>query len=176
MQDLKLDGKSIDAVLKGDETSVHDYIYSESGLVRSVSDGKYKYIAFRYPKSVTNQLESGELDYVPNCMNLERQAHAAIAMQKYPSYFDADQLFDLEKDPYEQHNLACDPVYKETLANMQVILKEYLSDFDHAFHMGDTAFMRTEQYADMAQKSRDMGTDWIPWLRRDHGSILWPPE
>ncbi|MFC2123393.1 sulfatase [Bacteroidota bacterium] len=175
-QDLKLDGKSIDRVLTGDGTAVHNYIYSESGLIRSVSDGKYKYISFRYPKSRTEQIEKGEIEYAPNYMNMERQAHSSIAMAKYPSYFDADQLFDLENDPYEQHNLAYDPEHQEILNKMQEVLLKYLSGFNHAYHFGDTAIMRSEKYSELAAKSRAIGTSYIPWLQRDHGSIIWPPE
>ena len=48
------------------------------------------------------------------------------AMKKYPHYFDADQLYDLSKDPDEQHNLAYDPAYKEILKAMKAELKKYL--------------------------------------------------
>jgi len=173
---IKLDGKAINSVLAGSEENIHDYIYSESGLQRSVSNGRYKYIAFRYPKYRTEQLENGDIDYAPNGMNMERQAHAAIALQKFPAYFDADQLYDLNNDPYEQNNLAYDPDFKDIKTKMQEALKGYLSGFNHAYHMEDTAFMRTEKYAELAQKTRDLGTDWISWIKRDHGSIKWPPE
>lgn len=42
------------------------------------------------------------------------------------NYYDADQLYDLEKDPLETTNLAKDPAHKDKLGEMQALLKSYL--------------------------------------------------
>ncbi|MBR9999908.1 MAG: hypothetical protein KFF73_13105 [Cyclobacteriaceae bacterium] len=59
---------------------------------------------------------------------------------------------------------------------MQGLLKALLSTFMHSYLLEDTSFMRTEQYMDLAAGSGAVGTDYIPWLSRDHGRIIWPPE
>ena len=81
----------------------------------------------------------------------------------------------LEKDPYEQNNLAYKPAYQAELSRLQKILEDHLSTFDHAYSLADTSFMQTEQYKELVTKSKSYGTDYIPWLSRDHGSIQWPP-
>jgi len=121
-------------------------------------------------------MKNGSIDYAPNYLNLEKQAHSSIAMEHFPGYFNADQLYDLEVDPYEQKNLAYDPAYKDELNRLQKLLADHLSSFDHSFNLSDTSFMRTYEYKKLVEKSLSIGTDYIPWLRRDHGSIQWPPE
>lgn len=170
------DGISILPALENPDIATRTTIYAESGLARSVNDGRWKYIAFRYPKDRIDQMKSGEIDYAPNQLNMERQAHSSIAMEHYPGYFDADQLYDLENDPYEQNNLAYQTENAEKLSEMQQILQDYLSSFNHVYPLEDTTFMRSENFKPLVEKSRSIGTDYIPWLRRDHGNIAWPPE
>jgi arylsulfatase A-like enzyme len=120
-------------------------------------------------------MKKSEIDYAPNFLNLEKQSHSSIAMKHYPGYFDADQLYDLENDPYEQHNLAYDPAGNHELGRLQKVLSNQLSTFNNAYDLGDTSFMKSEKYRQLVLKSLSYGTDYIPWLRRDHGSIQWPP-
>lgn len=173
--ELLLDGISILPGIRTDNLLTRPYVFAESGLARSVNDGKWKYIAFRYPDKKLSRMIHGEINYAPNYLNMEKQAHSSIAMEHFPGYFDADQLYNLEKDPYEQNNLAYDPFYKEELSRLQNVLVNHLTNFDHAYSIGDTSFMRTEQYQELVTKSKSLGTDYIPWLSRDHGSIQWPP-
>jgi len=51
----------------------------------------------------------------------------------FPHYFDADQLYDLEADLFEQNNLANDPAHAATLAKMQALLREELKRLPHKF-------------------------------------------
>ena len=172
---LLLDGISILPGIRSENIHTRPYVFAESGLARSVNDGKWKYVAFRYPEDDISRMKNGELNYAPNYLNIEKQAHSSIAMEHFPSYFDADQLYDLEKDPYEQNNLAYKPAYQAELSRLQKVLEDHLSTFDHAYSLADTSFMRTEQYTELVTKSKSYGTDYIPWLSRDHGSIQWPP-
>ena len=48
-------------------------------------------------------------------------------MEANPNFFDADQLYDLVKDPNEQNNLADNPEYSEILQDMQAELTRQLS-------------------------------------------------
>ncbi len=51
----------------------------------------------------------------------------------YDNYFDADQLYDLTKDPQESTNLADDPAYAEKLAEMKTLLRGYLETMPDEF-------------------------------------------
>ena len=110
--DLIIDGKSIVPVLEGKQEKSRDYIFIDSGFARAVTDGKFKYIAFRPPESVVEKMQNKTVKYAPNFLNTFKQAHSQISMEYYPAYFDQDQLYDLEADPYEQKNHAHDRVIK----------------------------------------------------------------
>jgi len=49
------------------------------------------------------------------------------------SYFDPDQLYDLNTDPFESNNLADDPAYAQTLKELQDQLAEYLDGLPGTF-------------------------------------------
>ncbi len=170
------DGISLMPMLDDPGKPVRETVYAESGLARSINDGRWKYIAFRYPDDVLEKMRTGEINYAPNYLNLEKQAHSSIAMEYYPAYFDPDQLYDLRNDPYEQNNLAYEEEYQDKLNEMQEKLRNYLVTFDHPYDLGDTVFMRSEKYSELVEKSRSYGTDWISWFSRDHGVLKWPPE
>ncbi len=171
-----LDGKSMVPVLSEQSDSIREYIYTESGYARAVTDGHFKYIAVRYPDVVVQQMENGTMQYAPNQLNTFKQAHSQIAIQHFPHYFDQDQLYDLKNDPYEQNNLANNPDYAEELQRLKNALQEKLNTFSHPFNLDPIPFMKTKEYEHMAQNTRDIGTDFIAWLPRDHGKIVWPPK
>jgi len=175
-QDGTFDGKSMAPVLSEESDSIHDYIYTESGYARAVTDGHFKYIAVRYPDAVVQQMENGTMQYAPNHLNTFKQSHSHIAMQHFPHYFDQDQLYDLKNDPYEQNNLADKPDYAGELDRLKKALQEKLNTFSHPFDLAPVPFMQTDEYERMAQNTRDIGTDFIAWLPRDHGKIVWPPK
>ena len=51
----------------------------------------------------------------------------------YPAYFDADQLYDLERDPRERKNLANDPEYREKLEEMRSEMQKILDTLPGTF-------------------------------------------
>ena len=63
----------------------------------------------------------------------------AADMQRWPSYSDRDQLFDLRADPMEQTNLATDPQHAAKLAEMRTLLKTTLAPLPHVFGEFKTA-------------------------------------
>ena len=171
-----LDGQSLLPLLSDPSTRVHELIYLESGYTRALTDGRYKYIAFRPPQPALNEMKTGTTRYAPNHLNVFKQAHSQIALEHYPHYFDADQLYDLENDPYEQNNVANDPAYAEVLQRLKDELARRLTTFKHPFEIEADDFMTTETYDNLAANTRAIGTDFIEWLPRDHGKIVWPPE
>ena len=172
----RLDGVSLVPLVEGRKSKVRDHIYFEVGYARAITDGRYKYIAFRYPESIIKGMEKGMIDYAPNYFGTQKQQHSCIAIEHYPHYFDPDQLYDLKRNPYEQNNLADDPGYKQILQGMKNQPEQILSSFKHPYNLEVPAFVKTKRFQELIEKTRSIGTDWIPWLKRDHGKIIWPPE
>ncbi len=120
-------------------------------------------------------MKNDDLDYAPNYVNARRNGQSIISIQFYPSYFDADQLFDLKNDPYEQANLAYDPAYADKVAELQEVLKQHLSSFAHPFDLYVDPFMRSDQYWSLVTETKKLSVYDIPWYERDWGEIIWPP-
>lgn len=173
----ELDGKSLVDLMHSRQRVLHDYIYLEAGFTRAVTDGRYKYIAFRYPEAVTAKMKSGELEYAPEYTNRYKQGQSRIAMEKYPGYWDHDQFYDLKKDPHEQNNLYGNPQYSDEIERLRAALKQKLATFRHPFDLSDTTYMNTDAYKAKVEVTRSWGTDDIYWLETDHdGEIVWPPK
>ncbi|MBD3375267.1 sulfatase-like hydrolase/transferase [candidate division KSB1 bacterium] len=174
-ENLLLDGKSILETVLLDQPA-HKFIYLESGYTRAISDGRFKYIVFRPPQNSIEQMKTGTSRHAPNHLDVFKQAHSQIALTHYPHYFDPDQLYDLENDPYEQINLIDDPKHHEMLKTLKSELEKRLRSFEHPFSLEIPDFMLTDAYKQLAENTRAIGTDYIAWLPRDHGKIVWPPE
>ena len=170
----ELDGVSLLPVFA--ESGIRTFVYLESGYTRAITDGQFKYIAFRPPRDAVEAMQAGLTKYAPNHLNVYKQAHSQIAIEHYPHYFDADQLYDLSQDPYEQKNVIDDPVYADKVAELKSELAKRLATFAHPFDMTVDPFLKSATYRRYATNTRAIGTDYIDWLPRDHGKIVWPPE
>lgn len=171
----QIDGKSLLPVFEENDLPFRKYIFAESGYTRSVSDGDFKYIAFRYPEAILELMKNGGLDYAPNYVNVRKSGQPIISIRFYPSYFDADQLFDLKSDPYEQENLAYDPAFADKVAELQEVLKQHLASFAHPFDLSVDPFVRSDQYWSLVTETKKLSIYDIPWYKRDWGEIVWPP-
>ena len=171
-----LDGVSILPIMSNPDQATREFIFAENGYTRSVSDGTYKYIALRYPEMLIKKMESGEIDYVPSYVKAWPQPHSAIAMNGFPCYFDQDQAYNLEDDPYEQENLYSQMRDSEELRGLKAALEEHLESFAHPFDLTQIPFLETEEYRKLTEKNLAFDLLSIPWLSRDHGFIIWPPE
>lgn len=167
---VKTDGVDFSPLLTGKGTYQRNSIYFEMGYTRAVSDGRYKYIATRYPSQVTKRITSGQQTFI-NHLNVLGQVHASVTLQFYPGYFDADQLYDLKTDPYEQHNLAYKPEYKAELEHMQTLLQSYLIQFNYPFDLSDTKLFSHPAYLKAVEETKNMGTRFIPWWP---DAFVWP--
>lgn len=151
------DGTSIVPVLNGETEQVHDALFFELGFVRGVIRGDWKYIALRYPEPVAemspekrqraldrfneNQKRRGRPVYTQDPMAPFSHVQAIpgggdaehMSIDKYPDFYDADQLYHLAEDPTEQENLADNPEHAEKLAEMKALLKEHLADMPGSF-------------------------------------------
>ncbi|MBT6081530.1 MAG: sulfatase-like hydrolase/transferase [Polaribacter sp.] len=128
-----LDGISLKKVLKGNKKPVHDYLFFEMGFARSVMTKDWKYISVRYDKQKQNRINKGltfkgwkgaELQYP----YYTRNGHLGnIASKSSDFYFDADQVFDLVKDPRETKNIFKDN--REKAEELKILLTKSLKLF-----------------------------------------------
>jgi uncharacterized sulfatase len=108
-----MDGKSFLPLLKGEDIEINDYVYgvrvnqnilqSEIFPSRMIRDKRYKYIRNFNALEVLNQ----NLGNKPNVNVFIKRG--AMAFKDEPF----EELYDLEKDPFEQNNLAKNLEFKE---------------------------------------------------------------
>lgn len=167
---IKLAGQSFQPILINEPYS-RKAVYAEIGYLRAVRTDTFKYIAQRFPEHVIEKLQ---IDKEPEISHRGNMAggFASIAMEYHPGYFDADQLYNLVEDPYEQNNLAKDPVYAKKLDEMQDLLTSYLADIGHYYPLGDTAYIHLPAYKEAVKNARQVGTSNIPWWNR---TLDYPP-
>jgi arylsulfatase A-like enzyme len=159
------DGLSFKKVLEGDTSAVHKTMYFELGYTRAIIKGKYKYLALRYPEYAL-KWTMAERKRIVDSINARRRkrnqvlanpegdptkpfSHISLipggnnaeltSTGKLPGYYDADQLYDLEADPGELHNLAKDPKYKDVLEDMKKELQKYIDDLPYGFPLNKKA-------------------------------------
>jgi arylsulfatase A-like enzyme len=155
--DDKFDGNSFLNVLNGNTTESRESLYFELGYARAVIKGDYKYLAVRYPEYAQN-MSLAQRKEVLDGYNKNREfrnmvivnrdpaapfshfsaipggQHAEFASYgKNPAYFEADQLFNLTKDPDELVNLANDEAYQTILDDMKKELQRYLNQLPGKF-------------------------------------------
>ncbi|MEM9327280.1 MAG: sulfatase-like hydrolase/transferase, partial [Bacteroidota bacterium] len=173
---LSSDGADLTPLLTGAQSKIRDHTFSEAGYTRSVFDGRFKYIALRFPQAVNESIKNGGLVVAPNHLNVPRQAHSRIASKYHQDYFDGDQLYDIQTDPYEQNNLANDPKFADDLRRLQSVLQQQVASFDHPFDLED-ATLSSAHYQKLIVKAREaIDLSDIAWFMRDHGRMVWPPE
>jgi len=132
--EYEMDGVSLKSVLDGHTQQVHDHLFFEIGFARGVMTKDWKYIAVRYDQKSLDKIASGErfnswggittlLPYYTR--NSHLGYHACLTN---PHYHEADQLYDLKRDPDEMLNVYSPiaPVAKE----MRRLLSDKLKTFD----------------------------------------------
>ncbi len=149
--DMHADGLSRWAQLRGAPDDRED-LYFEWGSVRAVRTSKWKYIAYR---PTATELAKMTADGATVALNYSGKPSPDYCMHHYPHYFEQDQLYDLETDPTEQHNLAHDPAHVLTLSEMKQRLQRRLDAFDHPFDLAPIAFLETEHYRTQCRNLRE---------------------
>ncbi|MFO7669932.1 MAG: sulfatase-like hydrolase/transferase [Bacteroidales bacterium] len=154
-----MDGIAFRDALYGNTIPSRESLYFELGYARAVIKGNYKYYAVRYPEYAENwtpleraaelqrynegrdfrnmkivnrdpEKPFSHLEVVPGGGEAENETYALL-----PGYFDADQLYDLVKDPQEQVNLVNDPDYREIFLEMKEVMKSYTSQLPGKFEL-----------------------------------------
>jgi arylsulfatase A-like enzyme len=149
-----------------------EYLYSEEGYTRSVTGKKYKYISMRFPSGVKERIMKGKAEIITHFGD-QYQAHGLIASKYLPGYFDFDQLYDLENDPWEQNNLAHKSEYTEILDRHREILQDFTSTLPSVFPVYETDLPDTREYQELVNRTKEQGTEAIYWWKRE---LEYPPE
>lgn len=134
-KDYLCDGLSFKPALQGDQTPLREALFGELGHSRCVVTKNWKYIAIRYPDRIQKLIDKGhkfnafkdnpKLDRPYLTRNLHLGHFAAKAN---PNYFEVDQLYDLNTDREEVHNVAYK--YPKVVEFMKEELSQELQQFD----------------------------------------------
>lgn len=170
-ENLQYDGTDFSPVLFNQSLD-REFIYFEEGYTRAISNEKYKYIAMRFPGFVIDSLDNGKSEVITH-FGPGIQAHGLIASRYHEGYFSSDQLYDLEKDPWEQNNLAALPEYKQVLDEMKLALNEILSGLDPDFNLEDTSYINKPAYIGQVKNTLETGLSAISWWNR---KLDYPPD
>ncbi|MCK4921749.1 MAG: sulfatase-like hydrolase/transferase [Bacteroidales bacterium] len=101
----------------------------EAGNSKAIVTKEYKYIANRVTPEIAQSM--AEQPKVVYWSGVDHHNYNTEFM--YKGYWDADQLYDLENDLYEQKNLMGNQGYKDMLIEMKSELASYVSKLPHSF-------------------------------------------
>lgn len=114
-------------LLKGSTKEIHESLFFEMGATRAVLKDGYKYLAFKAPASIKAKLEKNGKKATHICDKPGGRGSESPALKFYAkNYFDEDQLYQIEQDPFEQTNLYTDKAQKEKIKELKTELKKYL--------------------------------------------------
>ena len=132
-----LDGRSFREVIEGKRSTHKQRVYgiqTSNGIIngpdyygiRSVRDDRYCYIRNLTPEArfqcvVTRQAYFQEWEQLGAAGDSFARQRASL-YQKRP----AEELYDIQADPYQMHNLADDPRYGDTIARMRAELDAWM--------------------------------------------------
>jgi len=160
-KEMHIDGADLMGLLTGRTDKIRDSLAFEIGFTRAVCTKRWKYLALRIPPSKQRTREQklkmlqkyvadkARREGPERARKIEIDPDAPLSHMGFPggdatergnalkkhrkTYFDADQLYDLDNDPGEQKNLASDPAYKAKLAEMKALLAKHLADMPGTF-------------------------------------------
>lgn len=159
---MQFDGIPIQQIMDG--TQQHDSLYFEIGFLRAVLKDEFKYIALRYPRYITNAAKKGDMQTLPNYLDLPSQHQPYVTMDVYPYALDPDQLYDLKTDPHEQQNVAQDVHYQDRLTELRTELDQYLRTFDtHPYPLADKEIFELPNFEKLKNNLVNKGLDPVSW-------------
>jgi len=123
----------------GPENSPREYIfatrdrYDESyDMIRAVRDTRYKYLRneYRQPSQI---FVPYQFKHASSQSLFAAISDRDLTEEEERLFFEprpAEELYDLENDPWEQENLAKDPGHRETLERLRTALEEWMFRYD----------------------------------------------
>jgi N-sulfoglucosamine sulfohydrolase len=129
------------AFLGKQKTSDPEYVFMTRGrmderydMSRAIRDKKYRYIRNYMPFRIYGQ----HLDYLfnaPSARSWEtacKEGKCNAVQSVFWNTKPVEELYDMDNDPWEIHNLASDPAYGKTIARMQSALTGWMKDIKDA--------------------------------------------
>jgi arylsulfatase A-like enzyme len=145
-QTMLQDGMSmLPALTQYSDYNKRQSVYLECNNIRAVVTDRYKFIANRPSAKILEDMaaeveetnQTGKLRQIGwsgrRNWHVDEEGVVYSADRDFPHYFDADQLYDLQSDPFEQHNIIDDPKMAQTAASLKIKLGEYLNTLPHTF-------------------------------------------
>ena len=130
-QAAELDGESWKNMLLKNKPLKREAIYTEVVYQRAIITKDWKYIATRFPESVSKNVTP------ENRKNYSIEGVASKDYYRndrdYPAYYDDNQLYDLTVDPVEQHNVYDDPANIKEVARMRKIMQSFVAGLPFDF-------------------------------------------
>ena len=134
----KVDGESFKPVLTGKKKAHKKYSFSlqtTRGInagspyygIRSVYDGRYRYIVNLTPEATFQNVETKSPLFKEWKSLAETDAHAKAMTTKY-QHRPAIELYDVKNDPYCMKNLAEDAKQASTISRLDKELKRWMKD------------------------------------------------
>ncbi|MCF7848654.1 MAG: sulfatase-like hydrolase/transferase [Kiritimatiellales bacterium] len=137
--DNAMDGIDLIPML-GKGGSVRDQLLLEITYTKGIVSKDWKYIATRFPKKVKAMITHENRKTINQegvAVTYDPIAGAVAARygvsERFPGYYDDDQLYNLNSDADEVDNLATNPEYTKQMKEMRSTLKTMSRDFPHVF-------------------------------------------
>ncbi len=130
-EDMARDGRSFVPQLAG-EPEPKDWrktMLIEAGNSKGIVSKDWKYLANRVTTKIAKKMEARPKEVFWTGVDHHNYGNEKM----YPSYWDADQMYDLNDDLYEQKNLVNNPEYAAQLKAMQAELSKMVGELPHMF-------------------------------------------
>jgi arylsulfatase A-like enzyme len=140
-----VDGQSFLPLLLGEEAPWREGLLLEVSNIKAIVTDRYKYIANRPPPEVVEAMAAEAEESAQTGVRRQiswdgtKNPHVGEEGIRYgsdrdfPHYFDADQLYDLESDPFEQVNLAGEEKHAAHLERLKELLEAEIETLPHTF-------------------------------------------
>ena len=153
-----LDGRSFAAVLRGEKETHRDQIFAtHSGdgkmnvyPMRAVRTREWKYIRnlqplFRYTTHIDKAAPQDGSGYFASWRERAKSDQAAAAIVARYHARPAEELYAVDKDPLEQHNLAADAAYAGRLGELRTRVDKWMTQWgDTGMVFGTPTLLETE--------------------------------
>jgi arylsulfatase A-like enzyme len=151
----RIDGISVLPAAVDRKKLSRQFAYMELGYTRALLKGRYHYVAFRPTREHIQDMASGKVDVAIDHWGQTSKGFTSMNAPYKPAFFEPDQLYDIQADPFERNNLADDPAYASVLAEMKQQLAGHLEQFDRPFPLAVPTFMETDAYRKLVQARMD---------------------